>query len=176
MGVIRADNAPSSPSVAEKNNAPKSPPVIKTNNVPKSPSMTKKNYVPSIAKKKSAEQKQNEPTMNKKPSVSPKGGKQRVEVVEDSEKEKTLRLYHNLDKYIKGSAEKGPRGYKIAEFQKMFGSDLKNVGVDIGWKLTKLGKKDVSKAFYQMTRTNIGVEFRNSQNKGYEVTFSAPDP
>ena len=121
-----------------------------------------------------------------KKSTTPKASKPRtprrsgsssrpsVEVIEDGDNCKTLRLYHNMDKYIKSAAEKGPKGYKIVEFNKMFGNDLKELGVDIGWKLTKLGPKDVSKAFYQMTKTNLGVEFRNANNKGYEVTFSAP--
>jgi len=98
-----------------------------------------------------------------------------LEMIEDGGNNKVIRLYHNIDKYIKSAAEKGPKGYKIVEYNKMFGNDLKELGVEIGWKLTKLGKKDVSKAFYQMTKTNLGVEFRNCQNKGYEVTFSAPE-
>ena len=57
----------------------------------------------------------------------------------------------------------------------MFGEELKKVGIGIGWKLTKLGQKDVSKAFFQMTKTNLGVEFRNNQSKGYQVTFAAPE-
>eukprot|EP00483_Globobulimina_turgida_P010984 UN11005 len=112
---------------------------------------------------------------------SPRGGntkknknKQRVEVIADGDGVKTLRLYHNMDKYLRSSAEKGRRGFVIAAFVKMFGDDLKECGVDIGWKLVKLGSKDVSKAFYQMTKTNLGVEFRNHKNKGYEGTFAAP--
>ena len=96
-----------------------------------------------------------------------------LEMIQDGENTKVIRLYHNIDKFVKSAADKGPKGYKIVEYNKMFGNDLKELGVEIGWKLTKLGKKDVSKAFYQMTKTNLGVEFRNCQNKGYEVTFSA---
>eukprot|EP01083_Nonionella_stella_P263290 894535_1 len=105
---------------------------------------------------------------------TPRGNKQSIEIINDENDIKTIRLFHNIDKYIKSSSEKGPKGYLISAFNKKFGDDLKECGVDIGWKLVKLGPKDVTKAFYQMTKTNVDVEFKNSKNKGYQVTFAAP--
>eukprot|EP00484_Ammonia_sp_Unknown_P004332 CAMPEP_0197077412 /NCGR_PEP_ID=MMETSP1384-20130603/212607_1 /TAXON_ID=29189 /ORGANISM="Ammonia sp." /LENGTH=1280 /DNA_ID=CAMNT_0042516279 /DNA_START=629 /DNA_END=4471 /DNA_ORIENTATION=+ len=99
----------------------------------------------------------------------------KVEMVADGEKEKTLRIYHNLDKFVKATAVKGPKGFKVTEFSGMFGNDMKEMGVEIGWRLTKLCQKDVSKQFFQTIKTNSQLEFKNSNNKGYEVTFCAPE-
>jgi len=112
------------------------------------------------------------PISPKRPK-SPRSPKISVEVIESTDNEIILRLYHNMDKYISGSAEKGPKGYKIEQFHKMFGDELKNAGIEIGWKLMKIGDKSVENAFYQMIKNNLSVEFKNSQNKGYLVTFAA---
>eukprot|EP00485_Elphidium_margaritaceum_P010770 CAMPEP_0202687948 /NCGR_PEP_ID=MMETSP1385-20130828/3495_1 /ASSEMBLY_ACC=CAM_ASM_000861 /TAXON_ID=933848 /ORGANISM="Elphidium margaritaceum" /LENGTH=854 /DNA_ID=CAMNT_0049342813 /DNA_START=110 /DNA_END=2674 /DNA_ORIENTATION=- len=109
-------------------------------------------------------------------NVSSSSSRPKCELLNDDDggNSKTIRLYHSIEKYVKSAAEKGPKGYKIIEFSKMFGADLQALGVQVEWKLTKLGAKDVSKAFFQMTKTNLDVEFRNNKNKGYVVTFSAP--
>ena len=119
------------------------------------------------------EEKVSSPISPKRPK-SPRSPKVSVEVIESTDSQMVvLRLYHNMDKYISGSAQKGPKGYKIEEFHKMFGDELKNAGIEIGWKLIKIGDKSVENAFYQMIKNNLSVEFKNSQNKGYLVTFAA---
>eukprot|EP01084_Bolivina_argentea_P103388 185194_1 len=99
---------------------------------------------------------------------------QSVEVVTDEGNIKTLKLYHELDRYIVSAAAKGPKGYKVTGFNK-FGNDIKSVGIDVGWRLVKLDGKDVSRAFYQMVKNNVSVAFRNSNKKGYVVTLAAPE-
>merc|ERR1719291_1028624 len=95
---------------------------------------------------KSASQKKEDKVVNdeeakKKPlsPKSPRSPKVSVEVIESKESEVVLKLYHEMDKYISGCAEKGPKGYKIEEFHKFFGDELKNAGIGIGWKLMKIG-------------------------------------
>merc|ERR1712228_1030903 len=135
---------------------------------------TKKSNIISLnSTAENKEEKVSSPISPKRPK-SPRSPKVSVEVIESTESDKiVLRLYHNMDKYISGSAQKGPKGYKIEEFHKMFGDELKNAGIAIGWKLIKIGDKSVENAFYQMIKNNLSVEFKNSQNKGYLVTFAA---
>ena len=103
--------------------------------------------------------------------ISPRKNKQSIEIIEDNNNIKTIILHHSIEKYIKGEAYSGGKGYKIKKFNKMFGNDLKEIGIDINWQLIKLGKKDVSKMFFTIIRTNLGVEWRNNQHKGFQVTF-----
>ena len=102
-------------------------------------------------------------------------GRVSAELVSGSGTTVSVRLHHHIDKYIKSASGSGPRGYRIEAFNKMFGDDLKGFGIAEEWRLTRIGTKDVDKCFYQMTKTNLDVEFRNNQNKGYEVTFAAPE-
>merc|ERR1712061_34333 len=76
--------------------------------------------------------------MSPKSPRSPNSPMVSVEVISSTESEVVLRCFHVMDKYIDGCADKGPKGYKIDQFHKMFGDEFKNAGIDIGWKLMKI--------------------------------------
>ena len=101
-------------------------------------------------------------------------GKNSVELINDYRDTKVLKIKHSLDKYIDFEAVSGPKGYKISGFKAKFGNDLKQFGIDIGWRVCKLGDKDVSNMFTQMIKTNLDVEWRNNKANGIVITFGKP--
>ena len=102
-------------------------------------------------------------------------GKNSVELISGSYNDhKIVKIKHSLDKYIDFEAVKGPKGYKISGFKAKFGADLQQYGIGIGWRVIKLGDKDVSNMFTQMIKTNLDVEWRNNGANGIVITFGQP--
>ena len=101
-------------------------------------------------------------------------GKSSVELINAFSDHKVLKLRHSLDKYVDFEAVKGPKGYKISGFKQHFGPDLQQFGIQIGWRVIKLGDKDVSNMFTQMIKTNLDVEWRNNKATGIVITFGQP--
>jgi len=173
------------------------PPMVRRKDcpLPPSPSNLESKSVPEAAvvalplaaalkvtdKKKAAAATKNEEEKEAPPSATPMRRKRSqplsVELVAGTERQKTLRLHHHIHKYIKSGADPkaSPKGFTIEAFNKMFGDDLRAHGIEEQWKLIRIGTKDVAHSFYQMTRTNLDVEFRNHHSTGYEVTFAAPE-
>jgi len=106
--------------------------------------------------------------------VMVEASKNSVELLSGFNDHKVVRIHHSIEKYVEFEAVKGPKGYRISGFKAKFGGDLKAHGVEVGWRILKLGEKDVSEMFTQIIKTNLDVEWRNSKGRGVQITFGKP--
>merc|ERR1719499_1790439 len=92
--------------------------------------------------------------------------KNTVEVLSSYSDHKRVRDHHPLDQYISFGSIHGPKGYKITALTSTFGGDLQFHGIGAGWRLLRVGDQDVSKMFTQKIKSNLDVQWTNSNGQG----------
>eukprot|EP01083_Nonionella_stella_P031684 86744_1 len=107
-----------------------------------------------------------------KPQVvePPKRSGLKCELVQKEKGIRVLRLFATFDKYIETKAGEKGKGMVVSGYIDYY---IQELGVNIGWKLSKLGKKNVNKTSFIMLRNQLLAQSCIAKD-GYELTFSDP--
>eukprot|EP01084_Bolivina_argentea_P094008 169022_1 len=101
-------------------------------------------------------------------SPTPMNNKLKCELVKDEKVLKIVKLFDAFDKYF--DAIKGDNGKGII-VNGYINDTFKDLGIGIGWKLSKLGGRSVSKTSFVMLKTQLIAKSRTAKQAGYELTF-----
>lgn len=80
---------------------------------------------------------------------------------------KTIRMFGEYTKYFETVVGENNKGMKIV---KITDERFEAFGVEVGWHLQKLGKKNILKKGYRMLNLLL-ISEGNSAHDGYEITF-----
>ena len=91
----------------------------------------------------------------------------------DNDNTITVKFYHPWDKFFTSEAFSDVvKGFKITEINdNAFGNELKDTGIQAGWKLTKIGKRNVASKNYTVIRGDLEKNSKFGGKGGYNATF-----
>merc|ERR1712003_417204 len=81
---------------------------------------------------------------------------------------KVVRLFASYDKYFEAIKGDDGKGLVVDGY---IDDDFEDFGIGLGWKLSKLGKRNVVKTSFIMLRNQLMAQASTAKKFGYELTF-----
>eukprot|EP01084_Bolivina_argentea_P294265 506272_1 len=99
-----------------------------------------------------------------------------IEIISTKPNKITVRLFVELREYIISKKGNNGKGLIVNGFcDNKYGKEIENIGIKIGWKLTKIAKQNVSKMSLNIIENRLRKQTEMSKKKGYVVTFEYDD-
>eukprot|EP01084_Bolivina_argentea_P028602 53139_1 len=100
-----------------------------------------------------------------------------IDIIISKDGFRNVQLFVDLSEYICSKKGINGKGLIINKFMNnKYGLAMKNIGIDIGWKLIKIDKQDTNKMSYFIIKNQLKNKCQMNKNKGYNVTFQYTEP